>query len=142
MPATDLVPCFYTGQDFRWEQPAEFRPRAELHRIKKLKVGRFDQDGRIFLFFKRIEAVFLSALSGPASAKTILAFIKTRTDGAKLHYETPMAGDGNWFDGYTLRKGFLNPDPKKENTAVAFAVSSRSRFNVQPVPAAPIRALA
>lgn len=120
MPATDLVPCFYTGQDFRWEQPAEFRLRAELHRIKKLKVGRFDQDGKIFLFARRIEAAARDMFSVPVSAKTILLFLKTRTDGAPLHYEIPHAGDRSIFARHHRH---------------LIHVSSRSKFSVQAIPA-------
>jgi hypothetical protein len=121
MPATDLVPCFYTGQDFRWEQPAEFRLRSELHRIKKLKIGRFDQDGRIFLFARRIEAAARDIFSVPVSAKTVLTFLKTRTDGAKLHYEMPPAGYSYWHNRF--ERPYIS-------------VSSRSLFNHQVLPMA------
>lgn len=117
---SDLVPCFYTGQDFRWQKPAEFRLRAELHRIKKLKAGRFDWDGKIFVFYKRIETVAQGLFNGPMSAKNILAFLKTRTDGEKLHYETPMAGDRGIFARH--HRKFIH-------------VSSRNLFSRQAIPA-------
>ena len=97
MAATDLVPCFYRGQDFRWEKPAEFRTRAELHRIKKLKLGRFDQDGRIFLFFKAIVNAAKNIWNGPLGIGNLLPFSRLKNRGDKLHYETPMAGDKTAF---------------------------------------------
>lgn len=93
MAATDLVPCFYTGQNFRWEQPAEFRMRAELHKLKKLKLGRFDQNGKIFLFFKAIEQAAKRLWDGPLGVGNVLPFSKAHNYGDKLHYQVPMAGD-------------------------------------------------
>ncbi len=97
MAATDLVPCFYTGQDFRWEKPAELRPRAECHSIKKLKLGRFDQDGKIFLFFKSIVTSAKRAWDGPLGIGNLIPFARLKNEGDKLHYETPMAGDKTAF---------------------------------------------
>jgi hypothetical protein len=97
MAATDLVPCFYTGQNFRWEKPAELRPRAELHRLKKLKLGRFDQHGKIFLFFKAIVNAAKSLWDGPIGIGNVLPFAKAHNYGDKLHYEMPMAGDKTAF---------------------------------------------
>jgi hypothetical protein len=119
MPATDLVPCFYTGQDFRWEQPAEFRTRAELHRIKKFKVGRFDQNGSIFLFFKAIVNAAKKVWDGPLGVGNLIPFAKPNSSGDKLHYEIPMAGDRGIFARHHRR--FIR-------------VSSRSLFNFQVLP--------
>ncbi len=129
MPATDLVPCFYTGQDFRWEQPAEFRLRGDLHRIKKFKIGRFDQDGKIFLFFKRIETAARDMFYVPMSAKSILFFLKTRTDGTPLHYEMPHANDVGM-----RRHGLYRRDDEIRSHTIS--VSSRSLFNTQVLPMA------
>jgi hypothetical protein len=56
-----------------------------------------DGDGReaIQLVESAAAAFFVReiALGFRVSARTILAFVKTRTDGDKLHYEIPMAGD-------------------------------------------------
>jgi hypothetical protein len=93
---TDLVPCFYKGQNFRWEHPAELRPRTELHRLKKLKVGRFDQDGTIFLFFKTIVNA-AKVWDGPLGIGNLLPFARTKNLGEKLHYEIPHAGDRSIF---------------------------------------------
>lgn len=97
MATTDLVPCFYTGQNFRWEQPAELRTRAECHRIKKLKLGRFDQNGKIFLFFKAIVNAAKKVCDGPLGIGNVLPFAKAHNYGDKLHYEMPMAGDRSPF---------------------------------------------
>jgi hypothetical protein len=93
MAATDLVPCFYTGQDFRWERPAELRTRAELHGLKKEKLGRFDQNGRIFIFFQKIAEWAEQWWDGPIGVGNVLPFSKAHNYGDKLHYEMPMAGD-------------------------------------------------
>lgn len=114
MATTDLVPCFYTGQNFRWELPAEFRTRAELHRMKKLKLGKFDQGGRIFLFFKAIVNAAKSLWDGPTGVGNLLPFAKAHNYGDKLHYQMPMAGD---------RSAFSRSHHKQIN------VSSRSAFS-------------
>ena len=54
MAATDPVPCYYTGQNYRWERPAEIRTRAEVHQLKRLKLGQFVDSGKIFLFFQKV----------------------------------------------------------------------------------------
>jgi hypothetical protein len=91
MAATDLVPCFYTGQNYRVEEPADMRPRFEVRELKKQKLGRFIENGKFFLFFqavvRRVENIW-----DTVSGKAILHFTKTRTTGDKLHYEMPMAG--------------------------------------------------
>jgi hypothetical protein len=119
MAASDPVPCFYTGQDYRWEKPAKILTRAEVRELKLRRIGNYIENGKMFLFSQRKETALL--FGGKPSAKNILAFIKTRTDGAKLHYETPMAGDGNWLNGYTPRREIY--------------VSARSKFNDQVLPA-------
>ncbi len=119
MPATDLVPCFYTGQDFRWEKPAEFRVRAELHRLKKAKLGRFDQNGRIFLFFKAVKEALQRLWDGPLGVGNLFPFSKPHCYGDKLHYETPMAGDRSIFARH--HRKYIH-------------VSSRSLFNHQILP--------
>jgi hypothetical protein len=120
MAATDLVPCYYTGQNYRWEKPAKLLPRLEVRRLKQCKLGQFIENGKIFLFFKAIVKEAKRIWDSPASAKTILMFIKTHQDGAKLHYEIPMAGDRSIFARH--RRKLLHP-------------SSRSLFNTQILPA-------
>ena len=97
MPATDLVPCFYTGQLRAVERPAEFRPRAELHELKKAKLGKFVDNGKVFLFFKAIKEAILKLWDGPLGVGNLLPFSKPHCYGDKLHYETPMAGDRSIF---------------------------------------------
>ena len=97
MAATDLVPCFYTGQDFRWETPVEFRLRGELHKLKKLKLGRFDYNGKIFLFRRKIVDRVTASWNGSLSANNLTHFLKTNCYGDKLPYEIPHAGDRSIF---------------------------------------------
>lgn len=92
----DLVPCFYTGQDQRREVAIPFL-RSEVHEFRRQKLGEFIQHGRAFLFYQRVVKRILEICDGPISAKSILHFLKTRTDGEKLHYEIPMAGDRSIF---------------------------------------------
>jgi hypothetical protein len=119
MAATDLVPCYYTGQNYRWEKPAKVLPRSEVRRLKECKLGQFIENGKIFLFFKAIAKEIQRIWDSPASAKTILMFIKTHQDGAKLHYEMPMAGDRSAF---------------ARSRRHVISVSSRSLFNAQILP--------
>lgn len=62
----------------------------------------------------------------PLAHGNLLPFSRLKNYGDKLHYETAMAGDGNWIDGYTARK--------------EIRVSSRSLFSNQVLPAARIEA--
>jgi len=89
MAATDLVPCYYTGQNYRSEIPAEVHPRAKVRDWKNRGLGKFIESGRIFLFAKRIAKVFCDGVLGVGN---LLPFAKFRSSGDKLHYEMPMAG--------------------------------------------------
>lgn len=93
MAATDLVPCFYTGQDYRCEKPAELRTRAEVRAWKKQKLGKFVEHGRYFLFFKTLMVKLARFWDGPLGVGNVLPFAKAHNYGDKLHYEIPMAGD-------------------------------------------------
>ena len=127
MAASDPVPCYYTGQNYRWEKPAKVLPRSEVRKLKNWKEGKFIENGKIFLFFKSIVvAVAEKVWDGPLGVGNLLPFSKPRCYGDKLHYETAMAGDGNWIDGYTPRRRIY--------------VSSRSLFSNQVLPAARIEA--
>jgi len=118
MAATDLVPCFYTGQNYRAEQPAEFRFRHEVRECARQKLGQFIENGRLFLFSKRVVKKVIEICDGPVTAKNLLRFTKTRTDGGKLHYEIPMAGDRSIFARHQRR---------------LIHVSSRSLFSRQAI---------
>src|SRR5580658_2511457 len=76
MAATDLVPCFYTGQDYRWENPAEMHIRSQVREWKKAKRGTFADSGKIFVFFKRIEKVVLKVWDGPLGIGNLIPFAK------------------------------------------------------------------
>jgi hypothetical protein len=93
MAASELVPCFYTGQNCDIHRPAKVETRGRCRELKKSGVGRFERNGKVFVFSQRIETAVQSIFNGPMSAKNVLAFLKTRTDGSPLHYEIPHAGD-------------------------------------------------
>lgn len=98
MKSKDLVPCFYTGQDYRRDQPAELLPRADVRKYKALKLGKFIESGKVFVFFARLARKVVQTIwDGPAGAKTVLTFLKTNSYGDKLHYEIPRAGDRGAF---------------------------------------------
>ena len=120
MAITDLVPCFYTGQNYRWEKPAKLLPRFELHEIKRMKLGKFIENGKVFLFLKQvIEVIRTPWNDGPLGRGNLIPFVKPHTSGDKLHYECPMAGDRGIFARHHRR--FIR-------------VSSRSLFNFQVLP--------
>ena len=120
MPATDLVPCFYTGQDYRWEKPAEMRLRSEVRDFKTRGLGKFVENGRVFLFSQKIVLFLAEHWNGKPGGGSILAFLKTRTDGTPLHYEIPHAGDRSIFARH--HRSLIH-------------VSSRNLFRHQAIPA-------
>lgn len=91
MAATDSVPCFYDGQNSDFDHPIKVQTRARCRQLKRMGIGRFERHGKVFYYNQRIETAVI--FSPPPSAKTILTFLKTRTDGTPLHYEIPMAND-------------------------------------------------
>ncbi len=97
MPASDLVPCFYTGQSRLFEQPSEFLLRSKCHEMKKLDLGKFVDNGQVFQFKQKIEDKKKSFLDGPLGVGNLLPFAKAHNYGDKLHYEMPMAGDKTAF---------------------------------------------
>lgn len=100
MPSTDLVPCFYTGQRRAVERPAKFEMRSRLHELKKAKLGKFVDNGKVFLFEKSIVVVqekLNRGWDGPLGVGNLLPFAKAHNYGDKLHYEMPMAGDKTAF---------------------------------------------
>jgi hypothetical protein len=98
MAASDPVPCFYTGQNYRWEKPAKTLTRAEVRKLKNWGEGKFVENGKIFLFAKSIVvAVGEKVWDGPLGVGNLLPFAKAHNYGDKLHYEMPMAGDKTAF---------------------------------------------
>jgi hypothetical protein len=120
MAATDLVPCFFTGQDYRWERPAKIHTRAEVREFKKLKLGKFIENGKLFLFFRAIEQAVKLLWDGPLGIGNLLPFARPHNYGEKLHYEIPHAGDRSCFARHRPRH---------------VRVSSRNLFSKQPIPA-------
>lgn len=100
--------------------------RSQLREMKKNKLGLFVDDGTAFQFTKKFTEALKPLFDGPLGVGNLLPFSKPRCYGDKLHYETAMAGDGNWIDGYTPRR--------------QIHVSSRSLFSNQVLPAARIEA--
>lgn len=139
MAATDLVPCFYTGQDYRWERPAKVLTRADVRQLKTIKIGKFVESGKVFIFFKRLtheEAI--GFWDGPLGRGNILPFARPHNYGEKLHYEMPRAGDkGMRRHGLYRRRdnhGVVQVHSKE------ISVSSRNLFCRQPIPARPLAA--
>jgi len=92
MAATDLVPCFYTGQNYRIERPAELHPRHAVREFKRQKLGQFIENGKYFLYFKRVVSKAKQLWDGLLGTGNALPF-SLQTDGDRLHYEIPMAND-------------------------------------------------
>lgn len=97
MPSTNLVPCFYTGQDYRREAPAESYTRDEVRKFKARGLGKFRDSGKVFLFSKSIASMTPKLWDGPLGIGNLLPFAKPHNQGDKLHYATPMAGDRTSF---------------------------------------------
>lgn len=96
MAATDLVPCYYTGQNYRVEKPAEKHPRHQVREFKRQKLGEFIENGKLFLFFKRVSAKAKQLWDGPFGIGNLLPFFKAQNPlmaPEKLHYQVPQAGD-------------------------------------------------
>jgi hypothetical protein len=94
MAASDPVPCYYTGQNYRWEPAAEILTRGRARELKKAKLGAFVENGKIFIFFKTaVIAIAENVWDGPIGVGNLLPFSKAHNYGDKLHYEMPMAGD-------------------------------------------------
>lgn len=94
MAATDLVFCFYTGQDYRVEKPAEVHVRSQVREFKEKGLGKFVDNGRVFLFSK---AVTKQLWDGAIGIGNLLPFARLHNYGDRLHYQTPMAGDRTTF---------------------------------------------
>lgn len=77
--------------------------RAEVRELKAQKLGKFIASGKFFMFSRRHarKVAETTMHDVPATAKTILAFIKTSNNGDKLHYEIPMAGDRSLLARHT-----------------------------------------
>jgi hypothetical protein len=97
MAATDLVPCFYSGQNYYADPPAEHRLRSEVRECKRQKLGEFRENGKIFLFFKAIAAKLNRLWDGPLGVGNAMPFSRRTDAGQHYHYEIPHAGDiGLW----------------------------------------------
>jgi len=93
MAATDLVPCFYTGQNYRVEKPAEVHPRKAVREFKARGLGKFVDNGRLFLFFKMLRKQLWDGLLGTGNALPFARRQNPEMAPQKLHYATPMAND-------------------------------------------------
>jgi hypothetical protein len=126
MPATDLVPCFYTGQLRCVERPREFRQRAELHQLKAAKLGKFVDNGKVFLFDKTDKIV--KVWDGPIGIGNLLPFAKQNNYGDKLHYEMPHAGDRGLLHRHGLYRQRADPARSGKLSTRTLSVSSRNIF--------------
>lgn len=88
------------------------------YRISKFLIKMLDQASEV------THEIIAWFTDGPLGVGNLLPFSKEKNYGDKLHYETAMAGDGNWLNGYT---------PRSE-----IRVSPRNLFRNQPIPAVPL----
>ena len=133
MAATDLVPCFYTGQNYRVEKPAEVRTRAEVREFKAQKLGKFIENGRLFLFFKIMAQKAKQLWDGPFGVGNLLPFYKSQNPlmaPQKLHYEIPKANDlgirrhGLYRQGSTV---WLEGDARKKSLLLRHRIRVSAR---------------
>jgi len=106
MAATDLVPCFYTGQDYRIERPADVLTRAEVRELKAQKRGMFIESGKIFLFSEKRQKGGQPFFDGWLGRGNILPFARVSNPICKpetINYPVPMAGDAGCFSRHRRR---------------------------------------
>jgi hypothetical protein len=127
MPSTDLVPCYYTGQSRAVERPVKYELRARLHELKKAKLGKFVDNGKVFLFFKAVKEAIRNLWDGPMGRGNLLPFAKAHNYGDKLHYEMPHAGDRSAIARSGMRR--VNEGGKSVLVTRTKAISSRPIFN-------------
>jgi hypothetical protein len=134
MAATDLVPCFYAGQNYHVDLPAEHRLRSEVRECKRQKLGEFRENGKIFLFFKMLAQKAKQLWDGPLGIGNALPFFKVQNpllQPTKLHYSTPMAND-NGIRRWGLRSHRMPSAFATEVlTTRTLRVSARSRHSQQ-----------
>jgi len=94
--------------------------RAEVREFKNLKLGKFVENGKVFVFFKAIEQAAVWLWDGPLGIGNLLPFARLHNYGDKLHYEMPHAGDRSCFARHRERN---------------IHVSGRNLFSRQPIPA-------
>lgn len=92
MPNSDSVPCYYTGQLRRVEQPAEFRLRSEVRELKAQKLGKFVDNGKVFLFNQRLSPKTTQLWDGPIGIGNLLPFAPLHNYGERLHYDVGPKG--------------------------------------------------
>ncbi|HEX3941602.1 MAG TPA: hypothetical protein VHX11_08990 [Acidobacteriaceae bacterium] len=109
MAATDLVPCFYTGQNYHLERPAKVHTRAEVRTFKEKKLGKFIEHGKIFLFFQIVTSVAKQLWDGVLGVGNLLPFSKEKSTGDRLHYEMPHAGDRTTFARHRRKRLSISP---------------------------------
>ena len=108
MPATDPVPCFYTGQNYRVERPAKILTRAQAHEHKRQNLGKFIEHGKFFLLFQVVAEKAKRLSDGFLGTGNALPFSKPTT-GDPLHYEIPHAGDRSILARHHRRTLYVSP---------------------------------
>jgi hypothetical protein len=91
MASSDVVPCFYTGQD-KSTKPVMSVSRVEARVFKTQGRGRFDDNGKIFRFF---EAVRKALWDGPFGIGNVLPFTRVQNKlraPDSINYPIPCAG--------------------------------------------------
>ena len=115
------------------EKPAEVRLRSEVRQWKKLKLGKFVENGKYFLFFKALMVKMARYWDGPLGVGNALPFSKLHNYGDKLHYETPMAGDRTSYQRARMHRA--EEGEKSLLVTRTIHVSGKNLFNVQQLPA-------
>lgn len=126
MAATDLVPCFYTGQNCDCDPPARIHTRAEVRQFKEAKLGKFVSSGKFFMFFQMVAERLKQIWDGPIGIGNLLPFSKSKSTGDRLHYD--MGPKGLARHGLYHRR---DEDGAIQVHSHMIRVSSRSRFNRQ-----------
>jgi hypothetical protein len=128
MASTDLVPCFYTGQNYRVEPPAQVLKRSEVRELKKQKIGKFIENGRLFLFFKALVKKAQRFFDGPLGVGNAMPFSRRTDPGQHFHYEIPRANDRG-----IRRWGFRSAASERNEKLLTrtLRVSARSRHSQQ-----------
>ena len=112
------------------ERPAQLKLRAEVREYKKQLLGKFQEHGKVFVFFAQVKKIFIDGVLGVGN---LLPFAKPRSTGDKLHYEMPMAGHRTAYQ----RAGLHREEEQRKSILVSRIrkVSSKSFFNRQEISA-------
>ena len=92
MASSDVVRCFYTGQDSRCTKPVMLVSRNEAREFKLQGRGRFDDNGKIFRFSQMVRKVLWD---GPFGIGNVLPFTRVQNKlraPDSINYPIPCVG--------------------------------------------------